>query len=291
LLYRDPYGGNHATKSGGFVDSDRIAIGEPRARVGVDCDTINVRELLARGQSFVAFDGTAAADGTPRTRADGSPTGPGDVEFVWVRPGEFRMEADGSDRLDDERSVTRVRISRGFWLGKYEVTQSQWQSVMGTNPSSHADCGRCPVERVSWDEAQEFIRRVNTREDGTPYRLPTRAEWEYAVRAGMTWDHYAPSLDAIAWHRWNTDRTNPVGEKTPNEWGLYDMVGNVAEWMADENGIPHTGDLIDPMGRRTEPKRMFGGCEWSSRCDVPDVGTRLSYRRFSDIGFRLLRMP
>ncbi len=291
LLYRDPGGGNHATKSGGFVDSDRIAIGKPRARLGIDWDTINVREVLEWGRSFVAFESAVAVDGAPHTRADSSPIGPGDMEFVWVGPGEFLKDADGSDSRDDEGSGTQVEISRGFWLGKYEVTQSEWQSVMGTNPSFHADCGRCPVERVSWDEVQEFIRRVNSREDGVPYRLPTRAEWEYAARAGKTWDHYASSLDTIAWHRWNTERTHPVGEKAPNGWGLYDMVGNVAEWMADENGIQHTGELIDPMGLRTDPERMFVGCEWSSRCDMREFGTRLSYRRFSDTGFRLLRMP
>ena len=162
---------------------------------------------------------------------------------------------------------------------------------MGTNPSSHAGCGRCPVERVSWEEAQEFIRRVNAREDGAPYRLPTRAEWEYAARAGMTWDDYAPGLDSIAWHGWNSERTHPVGEKMPNRWGLYDMVGNVAEWMADENGTRRTGELIDPMGHPPIPERTYGGCDWSSRCDKPDVGTRSSYGRLSHIGFRLLSMP
>ena len=292
LLHHHPGGsGNHATRSGGFVDTDRIRIIEPNARIGVESDTINVREVLDWGRSFVAFEGTAAADGAPGTRADGSPVGPGGMEFVWVEPGDFLMDADGSGRGNDGRSGTLVRINRGFWLGKYEVTQSEWQSVMGTTPSDHADCGRCPVERVSWEEAQEFIRRVNSREDGPPYRLPTRTEWEYAARAGMTWDGYAPSLDSIAWYGSNSERTHPVGEKTPNGWGLYDMVGNVAEWMADENGTQRTDELIDPMGRPPIPERTFGGCEWSSRCEMPGVGTRASFQRLDEIGFRLLRMP
>lgn len=291
LLHRDPGSGNHATRSGGFVDSDRIAVGKPEARFGIEWDTINVRGLLDWRRSFVAFEAAATVNGSPRTRADGSPVGPGDMEFVWVGPGEFLMDSAESGRRNGEQVGTPVRIDRGFWLGKYEVTQAEWQSVMGTNPSSHADCGRCPVEHVSWDEVQEFIRRVNSREDGAPYRLPTRAEWEYAARAGMTWDHYTPRLDSIAWHRWNTERTHPVGEKTPNGWGLYDMVGNVAEWMADENGTQRSGEPIDPMGHPPDPERTYGGCEWSTRCDMPDIGTRLSHQRRSAIGFRLLRMP
>ena len=150
------------------------------------------------------------------------------------------MNAGGSGRWDDEKSDTLVRISRGFWLGKYEVTQSEWLSVMGTNPSDHAGCGRCPVERVSWDEAQEFIRRINAREDGAPYRLPTRREWEYAARAGMTWDDYATNLDSIAWHGRNSERTHPVGDKTPNGWGLHDMVGKWRSGWEMRKAIPRT---------------------------------------------------
>lgn len=291
LLYDQRDGGNDAMSSGGFVDSDRVRIIGPRGGNYVESDTINVRELLDWGRSFVASEGIAAADGAPRTGADGSPIGPGGMEFVWVEAGDLLMDRDGSDPGDGGRPGAEVLIRRGFWLGKYEVTQSEWESVMGTNPSRHADCGRCPVERVSWEEAQEFIRRVNSREDGDPYRLPTRAEWEYAARARMTWDEHAPALDSTAWHWGNSEGTHPVGGKAPNGWGLHDMVGNVAEWMADENGTPSRDELIDPMGRPPSPRRTYSGCGWRNPCDIPDVGTRFSYQRRNDVGFRLLRMP
>ena len=109
------------------------------------------------------------------------------TEFVWIPPGEFRMGSTSRHAYSDEKPVTRVRISRGFWLGKYEVTQRQWQAVMGSNPSGFQNCGgNCPVERVSWNDVQEFIGKLNGRSGGRRYRLPTEAEWEYAARAGTT---------------------------------------------------------------------------------------------------------
>ena len=119
------------------------------------------------------------------------------MEFVWVPAGEFRMGSTSSDAFNREQPVTQVRISRGYWLGKYEVTQAEWQGVMGSNPSNFDECGRsCPVEQVSWDDAQEFIGNLNGRAGGNRYRLPTEAEWEYAARAGTTGDRYG-NLDAI----------------------------------------------------------------------------------------------
>ena len=114
------------------------------------------------------------------------------IEFVWVPQGEFRMGSTSRHAHSDEKPVSRVWISRGFWLGKYEVTQAQWQAVMGNNPSRFKNCGgNCPVERVSWDDVQEFIRKLDRRSGGRRYRLPTEAEWEYAARAGTEADTYA----------------------------------------------------------------------------------------------------
>ena len=120
------------------------------------------------------------------------------MEFVWVPAGEFRMGSTGADAHSKERPRTRVRISRGFYLGKYEVTQELWQAVVGTNPSHFSGCPRCPVESVSWHDVQEFIQRLNRRTGGSRYRLPTEAEWEYAARAGTRGDGYPEDLDAIA---------------------------------------------------------------------------------------------
>ena len=163
------------------------------------------------------------------------------MEFVWVPPGEFRMGSTSSEADANEQPVTQVRISRGFWLGKYEVTQEEWQAVMGSNPSRFAGCGNCPVERVSWDDAQQFIQGLNAREGPAVYRLPTEAEWEYAARAGTTGDRYG-NLDAIAWYGQNSGgRTHPVGGKPPNAWGLHDMLGSVWEWVHDWYGATRVG--------------------------------------------------
>ena len=113
------------------------------------------------------------------------------MEFVGIPPGEFLMGSTSGHALSFEQPVTRVRISQGFWLGKYEVTQDQWQAMMGNNASCFSDCGNCPVEDLSWEDVQAFIGRLNARSGGGKYRLPTEAEWEYAARAGTTTDTYA----------------------------------------------------------------------------------------------------
>ncbi len=150
------------------------------------------------------------------------------MEFVEIPPGEFLMGSTSEYATDDERPLTRVKISKGFYLGKYEVTQAQWQAVMGSNPSGFSGCGRCPVENVSWNDVQEFIRRLNGRSGGGRYRLPTEAEWEYAARAGTTTDTYAgdlteplgndPVVNGIAWYDKNKWRSNPPGGAEGAQW-------------------------------------------------------------------------
>jgi formylglycine-generating enzyme required for sulfatase activity len=156
------------------------------------------------------------------------------IEFVSVAAGEFMMGcSDGdADCNPDENPRHRVRITRAFDLGKYEVTQAQWLSLMPTNPSAIKGDTR-PVENISKFDALDFIAALNAKNDGYRYRLPTEAEWEYAARAGSSGPH-AGSLEQVAWFAANSDdESHPVGQKAPNAWGLHDMQGNVREWVSD----------------------------------------------------------
>ena len=216
------------------------------------------------------------------------------MEFVWIPAGEFRMGSTSSRADGDERPRTRVRISRGFFLAKYEVTQELWQAVMSTNPSRFSGCDRCPVDSVSWDDAQAFVERLNARSTGTSYRLPTEAEWEYAARAGRRGNDYPEDLDSIAWHRGNSgDRTHPVGQKAPNAWGLHDMLGNVWEWVEDWYGEYPGGAVTDPEGPSTGSNRVYRGGGWHCYAGTCRAAVR-SYAspggRNSLIGMRLLRI-
>ena len=219
-----------------------------------------------------------------------------DMEFVWIPDGEFLMGSLGhGEGTDDDEAWHEVRISRGFWLGKYEVTQGEWEAVMGTNPSDFSDCGpRCPVETVSWDDVQAYIRELNERESGSgyAYRLPTEAEWEYAARAGTFGVRYGEP-DEIAWHWDNSGaKTHPVGQKHANAWGLHDMLGNVWEWTGDWYGRYPSGSVTAPRGPESGSYRVLRGGGWGSIAR----GVRSANRnntspgtRSSHFGFRLVR--
>ncbi|MDR0380257.1 MAG: formylglycine-generating enzyme family protein [Candidatus Accumulibacter sp.] len=193
------------------------------------------------------------------------------MEFVLIPAGSFMMGSDKKSDPDssDDETPHRVRISKPFYLGRYEVTQAQWEDVMGSNPSKFRG-GSNPVERVSWNDVQAFIQRLNQREGHNHYRLPTEAEWEYAARAGTTTRYSfgddVNSLDRHAWYEDNSDdRPHPVGQKEPNPWGLYDMHGNVWEWVQDWYGRKYyaQSSANDPRGLSRGASRVLrGGC-WS----------------------------
>ena len=214
------------------------------------------------------------------------------IEFVWVPAGEFRMGSTSLEVPLRERPARQVRISEGFWLGRYEVTQAEWEAVMGSNPSHSDECGsNCPVEFVSWDEVQQFIQRLNEVGGEERYRLPTEAEWEYAARAGTSGDRYAEDLDAIAWY--SGERMHPVGEKAENAWGLHDMLGNVYEWVQDWYGLYQGRYVTDPRGPGSGSARVHRGGSWLGRADYCRAPARFIDRsdyRDPGLGFRLLRI-
>jgi formylglycine-generating enzyme required for sulfatase activity/serine/threonine protein kinase len=167
------------------------------------------------------------------------------IEFVEVLHGSFTMGAADGDA--DEKPVHRVTIKNSFFIGKYEVTQAQWQSIMGNQPSAFKDCGgNCPVDSVTWDDTQKFIQRLNQARDGYTYRLPSEAEWEYACRAGTTGDYAGDDVKEMAWFAGNSnERTHAVGLKQPNAWGVADMHGNVWEWCEDWYHETYYGAPVD----------------------------------------------
>ena len=180
------------------------------------------------------------------------------IEFVQIQPGDFMMGCSTGD-IDcnaDEKPVHRVQITKSFQIGKYELTQAQWQGVMGSNPSTIKG-DDYPVETVNKNEAHEFLNRLNAKHDGFHYRLPTEAEWEYAARAGSA-TSYIGKLDETAWYGDNSDdTTHAVGQKKPNAWGLYDMEGNVKEWVEDLYSANYYRNSpgVDPTG----PQQAAGG--------------------------------
>lgn len=217
------------------------------------------------------------------------------IEMVFIPGGTFQMGDTFGDGDEDEKPVHTVTVS-DFYLGKYEVTQKQWQEIMGNNPSDFKGDNR-PVENVSWNDVQEFIRRLNARTGGN-FRLPTEAEWEYAARGGNRSRGYKYSgsndADAVAWYSKNSgDQTHPVGTKLPNELGLYDMSGNVWEWCQDWYGSYSSGSQHNPKGPLYGKSRMVRGGSWGSDDRVVRVSNRLrdnpDDRNDLDVGFRLAR--
>ena len=217
------------------------------------------------------------------------------MKFVTIPSGSFRMGSNDGDKV--ERPVHTVNIS-SFQMMTTEVTQAQWQAVMGSNPSNFKG-DNLPVEQVSWDDCHEFISKLNQRDPGKGYRLPTEAEWEYACRAGSTTMYYNgdnySDLDRIAWYYNNSDRkTHPVGQKLPNAWGLYDTLGNVWEWCEDwfhenYNGAPSDGSAWrSPSGNL----RVLRSGSWYDPPNFCQIAFRDRYppnHKLYQTGFRLVR--
>jgi formylglycine-generating enzyme required for sulfatase activity len=239
----------------------------------------------------------------------GSRPTPG-LRFVWLPAGEFVMgsPSDEVDRRDDESPQTQVTLKRGFFIGRYAVTQGEYLSVIGSNPSAFTGDTNRPVERVSWNDATNYCAQLTARDlaagrlpAGWAYRLPTEAEREYACRAGSTNqfnygnDPGYTQLANYAWYSVNSGgTTHSVGEKLPNSWGLYDMSGNVWEWCSDWYGNYPGGSVTNPQGAVSGSTRILrGGC-WNYNADF----CRSAYRGSADpttmdikYGFRVVLAP
>ena len=267
-------------------DSDRLASGQRE-------DTAGVVSALLEGQSPGRFRNSIGA------------------ELVLIRAGRFAMGTDKSEvgRLGNE-VLHKVILTTPFYMGTREVTQTQWRSMMGNNPS-YFKGDQLPVEMVNWDDCQKFCQLLTKKDiaakripDGWKYRLPTEAQREYACRAGTSTPfHYGNSLDSTqanfngetpygdAAKNVNRQKTVPGGSFKPNAWGLYDMHGNVYEWCQDYFGAYPSGEVTDPTGPEKASRRVYRGGAWKFNASTARSAKRSSRKQSfkgNFMGFRVV---
>jgi formylglycine-generating enzyme required for sulfatase activity len=225
------------------------------------------------------------------------------MTFRLIPAGTFVMGSP-SDELGRETNETQytVTISESFYIQTTEVTQGQWKALMGNNPSSFTSCGlNCPVEYISWEDAQTFIATLNAMGEGS-YTLPTEAQWEYATRAGsnkafangiISHIETDPNLDIMGWYYSNSSSTpHAAAQKQANAWGMFDTHGNVWEWCNDWYGTYPTGSVADPMGVSSGSTRVIRGGSWNHLARYCRSNNRNGYSpgsRYNYIGLRLMR--
>ena len=219
------------------------------------------------------------------------------MKFVFIKGGCYLMGDVFDDGESDEKPVHEVCID-DLWMGKYEVTQGQWKTIMGNNPSHFMDCGdTCPVEKVSWNDAQGFIRKFNQRTRYN-YRLPTEAEWEYAARSEGRRDQFAGTnkesdLGNYAWCVDNAEsKIHPVGQKKPNALGLFDMSGNVWEWVQDCYGSDYykNSSRMNPLGPGSGKYHVLRGGSWHSEPWFSRASARFRYEPSSQLIYSGVRL-
>jgi formylglycine-generating enzyme required for sulfatase activity len=241
--------------------------------------------------NFVPGNGNATFTvNLPNLPTDATP-----LDMVLIKAGTFKMGSPSTEKGHDNNEQQHVvTITKEFYIGKYEVTQAQWQSVRGSNPSYFSGNPDNPVERVSWNDCQEFITKLNQTGQGT-FRLPTEAEWEYACRAGTTERYYwgdDPDYSFIKEYAWYSGNNSPygtkeVGTRLPNRWGLFDMSGNVWEWCQDWYGPYPT----PPNPGVYRVLRGGSGHSYSSICRSANRSWNDPNNRHYNSGFRLCRTP
>jgi len=264
-------------------------------------DVTRAGYLVSHGEDYIFVE---SETGTLRWKSKTFTNSIG-MTFNYIAPGTFQMgspsDEPGRESDEDQHEVT---LTKGYFMQTTEITQGQWKAVMGSNPASFYTCGdNCPVEKISWNDVQEFIAALNQQEGTSKYRLPTEAEWEYAARAGSglafangeineTGCGNDPNLTQIGWYCGNAnDKTHPVAQKISNAWGLYDMHGNVWEWCQDWYDADYpSGPVTDPIGPGSGSCRVDRGGSWSNnarRCRSANRDRYSPGDRFNYVGARL----
>ena len=274
----------------GTQDSSSSAISTPQ-KTTPSVTTTPV--MTAKVTPSAAAAVTLSADRNTLTNSIG-------MEFVQIPAGEFDMGSPSNekDRVSNEGPIHHVKISKAFYMGKYEVTWKQWREIMGNNPNfAGIDM---PANGVSWNDVQEFIKKLNLKEGTDKYRLPSESEWEYAARAGTNTTYFFGDtkleLGDYAWFRDNSgDEPHPVGQKKPNPWGLYDIYGNVQEWVQDKSHGNYSGAPVDGSAWESGDSQLratrggnFNYCANDARSSRR--GTNVAQGSSGNyIGFRLVR--
>ena len=226
------------------------------------------------------------------------------MNLVYIQPGEFMMGSNDDPKAIGQQPVHKVRISQGFWMQTTEVSQAQWKAVMGNIPSKINNCPRCPIEGIGWNDVHQFIAKLNAQKDDYIYRLPTEAEWEYSARAGTTTEFaFGVCIGPDQANFWTASKVQgksvPVGSYQPNAWGLYDMHGNVWEFVRDwfDEGYYAKSPITNPTGPSSGDSRVIRGGSWM------DFGTAhlgSAFRSATDasdgensysVGFRVAARP
>lgn len=278
---------------------------------------VTLTNLVLKSKTTVFYDTTAPASENRFYRivnlgggSDTNQPAGGPDNMAWISSGPFLMGSPDTDpaRTDLEIPQHQVTLTYGFWIGKYEVTQGQYQNITGNNPSDSTDNPLLPVDSVTWNEAANYCvlltaseRNAGRLPAGYAYRLPTEAEWECAARAGKTTrfsygdDIDYGLLDNYGWSTQNSaDDTHPVGQKTANAWGLYDMYGNVAEWCHDWFEMYPPDAQVNPVGPASGSDRVYRGGSWADApqdCRTAARGGLDPDSRLSSFGFRVVLAP
>jgi formylglycine-generating enzyme required for sulfatase activity len=246
----------------------------------------------------VGAEGLVLVDLSPESAArfyravsEATPFYPG---FVWIPSGTFLMGSPDSETgRESDEAEHKVTLTEGFWMSDHVVTQGEYKSAVGNNPSNFKGDVNRPVEMVSWSDAVAYCQKLTDQERAIgritvqqAYRLPTEAEWEYAARAGSTAMIYGV-LDDIAWHQGNSnEESHPVKQKARNAWRLHDMIGNVAEWCSDRYGTYPSRSVVDPVGANSTDVRIRRGGSWSSSSSL----ARAADREWNVPGFRNINL-
>ncbi len=272
------------TELAGEVESVTQDLREARSELDA------VREEIAALAAAPPPGAAANAAGPPQTWTNSL-----DMAFVLIPAGSFDMGSDNGDA--DEQPVHPVIIGKTFYIGQFEVTQAQWHAVMQSDPSRFTGDPDRPVDSVSWNDAREFIAKLNAMEPDATYRLATEAEWEHAARAGSAaayaFGDDTAHLDAHAWHAGNAGNTShPVGQKQPNAWGVHAMHGSVWEWVQDRYGPYPSEAATESPGPPPGARRVLRGGSWLSPAEDCRAASRSHAHpafRGAHVGFRLVR--